>query len=86
MGLTPVFGRVFDTILVPAINELYLVCEELITETFCNHFHSYEVLLPRRPSFRFCNTSNLVDHNVLGIYNISNTLYVTLKYHILEKI
>ena len=85
MNLYPTFGRIHDLI-VFNVNNYYIVCEELITEAFNNHYHAYEVALPNPRSYIICKPSDLVDHTVLGIYHRSTSLLISLKYHLVEHV
>ena len=68
MEFTPLFGVIYDLI-VFEVNNYYLVCEELITEYFNPHFHSFRVVNIQPKSVVICRPSDLVDHTVLGIYS-----------------
>lgn len=85
MKLTPVFGVISD-ILVFDVNSYHFVCEELITECFNHHYHSYEVKYTQPNSFIVCQHKDLVNHNVLSLYKRFGYLFVSLKYYIVEKI
>lgn len=83
-GLVPTFGKIVD--LVVLHESYYLVCEVMFTDCFNHHFHSYEISTLQPINYVLCKPSDLPDHNVLGIYNISNSHFISLKYHIIEKL
>ena len=77
VGLTPVFGKICDLVAINT-NDTYLVCEVMFTVRFNHHFHSYEVSLSSPINYVLCKPSDLVDHNVLGLYR---SQFVSLKYY-----
>lgn len=85
MELNPVFGKIYDLVTV-GVSEYYIVCELLVTEAFNYHLHAFEVSIPSSPNFLISKTSDLIDHNVLGIYTISGIMYISLKYKIFENL
>ena len=76
--LVPVFGLICD-ILTFDVSDYFLVCETLITECFCSHYHAYEVSYDSYPEYVFVKQSDLADHSVLGLYK---SKYVVLKYNV----
>ena len=85
-NLMPVFGRIIDIIVV-SITDCYFVCEIFTTVTFNTHYHAYEVQEQRRPTrLVVCKQSELIDYHVLGMYHLSNTIFVPLKYYLPESI
>ena len=81
MNLVPNFGLIhcFD------VDTYYIVCEELVTLCFQSHFHSYKVMHKESMNFSFSETSSLIDHNVIGLYNRSGSNFVILIYYLLKK-
>ena len=84
MEADPTFGLIED-IIVFSTDVFYLVCEELTTDCFNSHFHSYEVTCSISKSFIMCEPSDLYDHNVLELYKLSGHIFVTLKYYLVEQ-
>ena len=84
MELNPLLGLVHELIVFD-VNDYYIVCEKLVTECFNPHYHSYEVTRSSPKSFAIYKPSDLVDHNVLGLYNRFSSLFVTLKYYLIEQ-
>ena len=82
----PVFGKIIDIIIV-GFTECYFVCELFITESFNTHFHAYEVQRQMHPTkLVVCRQSEFVDYHVLGLYHLSNTMFIPLKYYLPENI
>jgi hypothetical protein len=81
----PMFGIVED-IIVFCTDTFYLVCSVLFTECFSHHFHAYQVYKQHPEQYIICTPSTLYDTYVLAAYNAphSNSLYVTLKYQLIE--
>ena len=73
-------------VVVFGVDQYYLVCENLLTESFVTHFHSFQVSHISPPQFSICKSTELLDHHVLHSYNVSSNSYVTLKYHLIEDI
>lgn len=87
MGLSPVFGKIHDLIIIENNTDNYfIVYEKLVTETFNHHVHAYEVSVPNVPIYICCKSSDLIDHHVLGIYEFSDSSYISVKYHIVENV
>lgn len=83
-SLVPTFGKVIDLIILH--NNYYLVCEVMFTHCFNHHLHSYEVSSCQAINYVVCHPSNLPDHNVLGLYTLSDSKFISMKYHIIEKL
>lgn len=84
MDLLPIFG-LKKYIIVFKVNEYFLVCELLQTICFDAHFHSYEVTHVHFCDTILCKPKEVADHTVLGLYR-KHSLFVTLKYNILENV
>ena len=72
--LVHLFGLICD-VLTFDVSVYFLVCETLITECFCSHYHAYEVSYDNSPVYIFVKQSDLADHSVLGLYKFK---YVVL--------
>ena len=82
----PTFGIVEDVV-VFCTDIFYLVCSVLFTECFSHHFHAFQVHKQRPKEYIICRPSALYDTYVLAAYSVhshSNSLYVTLKYQLIE--
>ena len=80
----PTFAVITD-ILVQKVDEFYFVCNVLETACFVPHYHSYEVSHKAPAEIVICKQSSLIDHNVLGLYKVRESLsFVSLKYHLIE--
>ena len=84
-GLLPTFGVVQDVIVFD-VTVFYIVAEVLVTECFVEHYHSFEVSKQTATEYMICEIKHLVDHHVLGLYNVSGSLFVSLKYYLVENI
>ena len=62
----------------------FLVCEKLL-HAVSAHYHSYEVICPNPAVFCICKQSDLYDYSVLSLYHV-NSLFVSLKYYLVEKL
>ena len=84
--LMPSFGNILD-ILVVDVTQCFFVFELLLTTNFNVHFHAYEVTKQTQPmQIVVCKQSALIDPHVLGLYRVSNYMFVPLKYCIPENI
>ena len=87
MDLLPTFAVIKD-IVAYNVDEFYFVCEVLDTVCFAQHFHAYEVAYKTPKEITICTQSSLPDYSVLGLYKLTSnsTIYVPLKYHIMEQL
>ena len=85
-NLLPLFGIIIDILCIN--NHFYFVCCTLHTECFSSHFHAYEVSKHSSTNIIFCSHSDLIDHNVLGLYTLqtSPNYFVPVKYHLIENL
>ena len=88
-SLMPVFAEIIDILIVHVDeNQLCLfICSHFTTQCFNHHFHSYE-LTPSKDTI-LIKQNDLFDFYVLTPYKIhahTNTVFVPLKYHIMEQI
>ena len=81
----PVFGVIID-VLVFEVDNYYIVYEELETECFSHHYHTYEVSHHQIPHFGISHPSDFTDNCLLGIYRKQSSMFIPLKYHIVEEI
>ena len=84
-ALVPEFGLVRDIVL-DDLQQPCLVCEILLTDCFVYHYHSYKVLHLTPAVFCIKKPSELYDHSLLSMYSVESSLYITLKYHLVEKL
>ena len=61
------------------------MCKKLVTICFVHHFHSFKVAYSEPAEFCICKPSSLYDHYVLYHYEVDGSLFVTLKYYLVEK-
>lgn len=85
MDLMPSFGFITE-ILVFNVDEYYLVTEFLHTKSFSNHYHAYEVTHHDTPMYDVSRVNGFMEHTVLGIHKEQSSLYIPMKYHIVENI
>ena len=83
MDLLPEF-RVISDIIVFNTDEFYLACDVLFTHLFEHHLHSY--LVSHDHIFTIVEQKDLYDNMTLSVYEISNSLYIQLKYQLVNKI
>lgn len=83
-NLLPYFGTIEE--ILHHSEQFYFVCKDLHTECFSSHFHSYEVT-SGETSYTFCIHSDLADHYPLSMYTLnSHSMYVPMKYYVIEDI
>lgn len=83
-NILPVFGVIQDIILNDTYQALF-VCKKLTTCCFSPHYHAYEVSYSFPATFFICKPCDLYDYSVLTLYHVHSSLFVPLKYHIVEK-
>ena len=83
--LLPTFGVIHDLIVFD-VTEFFIVAEVLITQCFVDHYHSFEVSKQPLKEYSICPIKDLIDHHVLGLYNIADSFFVPLKYYLVENI
>ena len=64
--------------------EIYLLCNDLLIESYSCHYRAYEVL--KTGTLTFLNIRELLDYHPLGVYYLSGKTYITLKYYISEEL
>ena len=77
MDLLPEFGVISD-IIVFNTDEFYLVYDVIFIHLFEHYLHSY--LVSHDHTFTIVEQKDLYDHMTLSVYEISNSLYIPLKY------
>ena len=82
--ITPVFGLI-SSIIVLEVDDYYFVCEVLITQCFCSHYHAFEITHHKSPSFVFVKQTSLIDHAILSLYSKDQCHYIVLKYIVLQR-
>ena len=84
--ILPTFGIIIDIILMDNENA-YFVCEELTTEEFSGHLHSFVVRRETPIPLVFCKQHELSDYHPLGLYRLrlfrTTCLYVVPQYHLM---
>ena len=65
--------------------EIYLLCNDLLVESYSCHYRAYEVL-KTGGTLTFLNIRELLDDHPLGVYCLSGKTYITLKYYIYEEL
>ena len=81
--LMPTFAKIIDIIFPHPDCTPMFVCVKYTTNCFNYHYHSYEVT-PLEEHF-IIHQSDLVDHHIVHQYEIDfHTVFVPLKYHVLE--
>lgn len=83
-SLLPEFGIIHDVL--NDVHQPFLVCEKLITDCFSSHYHAYEIIRPNPPVFCICKQSQLYDYSVLSLYHVQSSLFVSVKYYLVEKL
>ena len=82
--LIPGFTKIVDIVMInPTLS--YFVCSEYETLYFSHHYHAYAVH-EYSSNVQVIQYSDFMDHNVFTTYNINDTLYIPMKYHIIENI
>ena len=71
----PQFGEIVH-VFVPDESKVFLV-RELITESYCSHYNSYNV--SKTSSFTALTVDELALHDVFHIYKLSSLYYITIR-------
>ena len=82
--LMPGFTKIIDIVMInPTLS--YFICTEYETLYFSHHYHAY-VVHECPSNIHIIQYSDFIDHNVFTTHNIDDTLYIPMKYHIIENI
>jgi len=84
MECVPNFGIIKDVVFHTDV--YYFVCEVLVTTCFSHHFHAYEVSKHTPTQYIICKQTELYDYSVLSAYELSDKLYVSLKYELPDNV
>ena len=88
MDLLPKCGTIVD-IIVFSTDVHYLVCEVLLTDKFCHHFHAIQAQKCQPVKHVCVKQSELYDHSVLFSYTIPThpgLYFIPLKYQLIENV